>query len=99
VEGLVDGARPSFSGSNPLATYGDAVALQPTVNKAMADIGRFSVSDRSTLLQLRADVNRIVAEGPANFDSADVGTMLGEAAAVVQILNSGPCAGFQKPGN
>jgi hypothetical protein len=99
VEGLVDGARPSFSGSNPLATYGDAVALQPAVNKAMADIGRFSVSDRSTLVQFRADVNRIVAEGPANFDSADVGAMLGEAAAVVQILNSGPCAGFQKPGN
>src|SRR3954466_4024113 len=43
---LVAGAAPAFVPNTPLATYADAVALNPVVNAAIADIGRFNATQQ-----------------------------------------------------
>jgi hypothetical protein len=85
---------PSFAAGTPLATYDDAVAAEAVVNRAYADVGRFSAADRQTLTQVRADVQRLVDEGRAAFGSDDVGVLLSDAARFVEVLSHGTCSGF-----
>jgi peptidase M28-like protein len=85
---------PSFAAGTPLATYDDAVAAGAVVNRAYADVGRFSAADRQTLTQVRADVQRLVDEGRAAFGSDDVGVLLSDAARFVEVLSHGTCSGF-----
>jgi hypothetical protein len=85
---------PAFAAGQPAATFDDAVAASRIVNRAWADRGRFSAADQATLTRIRADAQRIVAEGRAAFGSADVGTLLGDSAAFVSILTHGTCSGF-----
>jgi Zn-dependent M28 family amino/carboxypeptidase len=85
---------PAFAAGTPLATYDDAVAAGAVVNRAYADVGRFSATDRQTLTQVRADVQRLVDEGRAAFGSDDVGVLLSDAARFVEVLSHGTCSGF-----
>jgi hypothetical protein len=85
---------PAFAAGTPLATYDDAVAAGAVVNRAYADVGRFSAADRQTLTQVRADVQRLVDEGRAAFGSDDVGVLLSDAARFVEVISHGTCSGF-----
>jgi hypothetical protein len=88
-------ARPVFAPGAPLATYADAVAITRVVERALPDLRRFSDSDQQTGLAILAELERIVAAGPAAFGPDDVGTLLGDAATlVVEIVPQGPCEGF-----
>jgi hypothetical protein len=88
--------RPTFSATNPLATFDDAVVLAGITNSAIGDLGRFSPADQQTLLQFRDDLNAIVAAGAAAFDNDDVATLVAGAAGAVQILTTGTCDGFTR---
>jgi hypothetical protein len=88
---------PAFVPATPIATYDDAKALAHVTNTGFVDLDRFPEPQRSQLLQWNEDLNRIVAEGEAAFDAADVGTMLGGAASAISILTLGPCDGFLAP--
>jgi hypothetical protein len=96
VRKLVAGDRVAFSGSNPVATFEDAEALNLVANRAITDIGRFDPSQQATLLKFHDDLNAIVARGPANFGAGDVGTLLSGAANAVSLLSTGTCNGFLK---
>jgi peptidase M28-like protein len=86
---------PAFVSGTPLATFSDAVALQRTIELLWQDRDRFSATDQATISDVRDDLNTIVADGEAAFGDDDVGTVLGDAATVVNsILVKGPCDGF-----
>ena len=98
VTGLANAnGRPTFSGTNPLATYADAVSLQTVTNAAITDLGRFTPAQQTQLLQFRDNVDAIVAAGAGAFDDADVATLIGGAATAVNILTTGTCDGFLAP--
>jgi hypothetical protein len=89
---------PAFASGTPLATYGDAVVLQRTLELLWRDKDRFSAEDQNTLNNARTDLTRIVLDGRAAFDSDDASTLLGHAATVViSILPKGDCDGFLTP--
>lgn len=96
VQAIVAGDRMPFSGTGPIATFEDAVTLNPVANKTVADIGRFDPSNQAALLKFRDDLNTMVAAGPANFGADDVGTLLTDTASWVNILSTGQCDGFLK---
>ncbi len=85
---------PTFVAGTPVATFNDAVALARVTNTGLPDLGRFPEPQRSQLLKWRADLNAIVAAGPAQFDNGDLGTMLAGAVAAVSNLTLGACDGF-----
>ena len=94
---LVAGARPTFVGNAPVASYADAVELNDVVNTAVVDIARFTPTQQQQLLNFKALLNQVVADGEANFDSNDIGAVLSGAVAAVSLLTSGPCDGFLGP--
>jgi Zn-dependent M28 family amino/carboxypeptidase len=86
---------PAFVSGTPLATYSDAEALQRTVDLLWQDRDRFSAADQATISDARDDLAAIVADGEGAFGDDDVGTLLSDAATVVNsILVKGPCDGF-----
>src|SRR6185503_13564121 len=69
-----------FAGSTPgLANYEDAVALNEIFSAALVDLPRFSPSDQTLMQNVQSDIAAVVADGPANFDSDDVNTLLNAA--------------------
>ena len=94
VHKLVEGDRVPFSGTNPVATFEDAVTINDVGNRAVADIGRFDPSQQAVLLQFHDALNAIVAAGPANFGADDIGTLLSAALNFVNIVSTGQCDGF-----
>jgi hypothetical protein len=94
VSSLIDGDRPAFSGSNPIATFADALTLRDVTNRSIGDLDLFEGADRARLLQFHDDVNAIVAAGPAEFGPDDVNTMLSGAASAIDILTHGTCDGY-----
>jgi hypothetical protein len=98
VQSLVNGPRVPFVSDNPLATYDDALALLPIVNNGIADEDLFSGAAHDQLLTFHDDVNRIVAEGRANFDDDDVITLLTDAGNAINNTTTLDCDGFLKPG-
>lgn len=78
----------------PTATYTDAVRLKAVVDLAEADFGRFPQALLDELAPHRAALDQIVADGPAQFDDADQGTLLNAAAVAVELLTYGDCDGF-----
>ena len=89
---------PAFASGTPLATYGDAVVLQRTMELLWRDKDRFSAENQAKLDDVRSDLTRIVLDGRAAFGSDDVSTVLGDAATVViSILPKGACDGFLSP--
>ena len=69
-------------------------AAGQVVERAYADVGRFSATDQQTLTTIRADLQRLVGEGRAAFGSDDVGVLLSDAARFVEVLSHGTCSGF-----
>jgi hypothetical protein len=98
VQALVNGPRIPFVADTPLATYDDALALLPVVNKGLADEDMFTGTPHDQLLQFHDDVNRIVDEGRANFGDDDVITLLTDAANAIENTTTLACDGFLKPG-
>lgn len=88
---------PAFVAGTPPATYDDAVAFARVVDRSWADRGLLSSTDQATLERVRSDMQRIVGEGRAAFDSADVSATLGNAATTVNLLTRLPCDGFLSP--
>jgi hypothetical protein len=98
VRDLVAGERPTFAPA-ALATYDDAVAMQAVGQAAQDDLARFSAADQARLETVRADVDRIVAEGPGAFGTDDAITVLTGAATDIAVFSSGECDGFtRRPG-
>jgi Peptidase family M28 len=88
---------PSFAPGTPLATYDDAVALQAVADLAISDLGRFAPAQQDQLLAFQRNLGEIVAAGPDGFGTDDISTLLGGAAAAVDIFSSGGCDGFLRP--
>ena len=88
-------AAPSLSAS--IVTYEDAVTLARVTERLWNDRDLFTTADRAVLASGRNDIRAIVARGAAAFGSADVGKILGDAAAVVNVLTHGVCDGFIAP--
>jgi hypothetical protein len=86
---------PVFVAPNPgLAVFEDAVVVDAAVQAGLADIGLFSPADQVTLTNLAANIHTIVQDGEANFDSADVGTLLANTLTLVGLLTQSTCDGF-----
>jgi Peptidase family M28 len=98
ARGLANTSRPpAFVQGTPLATYDDLVRFATLLERGSVDIGRFSPADRATYLSARETTRRLVSEGRAAFGPDDVGTLLGNAASIVELLTHGPCDGFLAP--
>jgi len=97
VVGLAETTTPPvFTPPNPnLAVFEDAVSLQQALAPAVAaDLGRFSAADQATALSYQAQVDQIVADGPAQFDASDVGTILAAALNLIDLLTRNGCHPF-----
>lgn len=89
---LVDGDEvPAFVASTPTATYEDAVELQATADKALADIDLFSAEQEEQLLAFDRALDEIVAAGPEAFGEDDVATVLAGAANAVDLFTMRDC--------
>jgi hypothetical protein len=88
---------PSFAVPASPVIFEDAVVLNDTVNAAIVDLGLFSPSQQTTLLQIQAELNAIVADGETNFDSADIATLLSGTIELISILTTLDCDGFLSP--
>jgi Peptidase family M28 len=88
---------PAFASGTPLATFDDALGANRVIERAYADLGRFSASDQAALTTIRSDANRIVSEGRAAFGSDDVNVLLSDAAQFISIITHGTCSGFLSP--
>ncbi len=87
-------APPAFVAAPAPVTYADALVLQVVGDRLVQDLDRFTPSQQATLLANRATLDAIVAAGPAEFGPDDIGTIVGNTLAVVNLLTSGPCDGF-----
>jgi hypothetical protein len=88
-------APPPFAGPEPaLARFEDLERVAEVVQAGQADLGLFSAADQATLSALNATFQTLVAEGPAAFDSTDVGTLLQGAIDTVNALRRVPCQRF-----
>jgi hypothetical protein len=85
---------PTFSTAPTPVTYGDAVALQAVGQRLLQDLDRFTPAQQATLAGFTTTLDGIVAAGPAEFGPDDIGTIAGNAVAVVNLLTTGPCDGF-----
>jgi hypothetical protein len=88
--------RPTFSATNPVATFEDALTLAAITNGSVDDLGRFTAEQQQQLQEYRTALNAIVAGGAAAFDNDDVGTVIAGAANAVRILATGVCDGFNR---
>ncbi|HKE73987.1 MAG TPA: M28 family peptidase [Acidimicrobiales bacterium] len=85
---------PGFVAGTPLVDYQDAVVLDRVGDRLLADLGRFTPAQQTTLLAFRTDIKAIVAAGPAAF-TPDAGTRLLVGVLGVQdLLTQGACDGF-----
>ena len=95
-------ARPGTDGSyatpawttQPLSTYNDAVELRQVVAQTTPDWGRFPQSVLDGMAPHIANLDRIVADGPAAYDDTDQGQLLNAAGSIVSALTYGDCDGF-----
>ena len=71
-----------------------AVAIRAVVHDAESDQSLFTAADQATLLAFREQLDAMVAGGPANFGSDDVGALLAGAASAISLLTTGECDGF-----
>ncbi|MEZ5167239.1 MAG: hypothetical protein R2695_12420 [Acidimicrobiales bacterium] len=85
---------PVWNAAAPLATYDDAVTIHGILETGLADLGRFTAAQQTTLLDTEAALQAIVDAGPAGFDATATGTLLGSSLTLVGLLASGDCDGF-----
>jgi Zn-dependent M28 family amino/carboxypeptidase len=88
---------PQFVSSTSIVTYDDALTLARVTERLWNDRDLFSAADRAIIANGRDAIHAIVTRGRVAFGSADVGTILGDAAAVVTVLTHGVCDGFLAP--
>ncbi|HEV7731588.1 MAG TPA: M20/M25/M40 family metallo-hydrolase [Candidatus Binatia bacterium] len=74
-----------------LATYNDAVSLNDVFSNAIADLPLFTPADQVIVQQTQLDIAAIVADGPANFDSDDVNTLLNAALSTLAAIDRVGC--------
>ena len=81
VAALAETANPpTFVPPNPaLATYADAVSLAEVFATARGDLALFPPADQQAIGAVGDAIEQVVLDGPAAFDAADVGTLLGAA--------------------
>ena len=60
----------------------------------MVRLSRFSAADQMRLMDVQAEIATMVADGPGNFDNADVITLLLDTVDVIDLLSHIPCEGF-----
>jgi hypothetical protein len=89
-------ARPGFVAPNPaLAVFGDAVSLQHVLATAVpADLGLFDPAQQTLITTTKAQIDQIVSDGPAQFDSGDVTTVLNAAITLINTLTGMGCRVF-----
>jgi hypothetical protein len=86
---------PPFMSPNPgLATFVDAQIINEVLTLGLADLSLFSPADQMTLTDVQAEIAAIVADGEANFDGADVTTLLLDVVDVIDLLTRTTCDGF-----
>lgn len=89
------GTSPAFVPPNPaLAVYSDAVRIADVVHIALADTGLLSPTDQATLVAADAQLQAMVAAGPGAFGSSAVGTLLGTAVQLIDLLTHVSCQKF-----
>lgn len=93
---LADTATPPpFMSPNPsLATFADAQIIDEVFTVGLADLSRFSAADQMRLMNVQAEIAAMVADGPGNFDAADVITLLLDTVDVIDLLSHITCEGF-----
>jgi hypothetical protein len=85
---------PGFVAGTPLVTYQDAVVLDRVGDRLLADLDRFPADRQATLLAFRADIEALVAAGPAAFSPESGTRLLVGVLGVQDLLTQGPCDGF-----
>ena len=85
---------PVFVPDAPIATYADAVAMLELTSTGAADVALLDPAARTTYEAYVTELERIVGEGEAAFDAADVGPLLGGAAGLVETLANLECDGY-----
>jgi hypothetical protein len=85
---------PVFQADAPVAAFADAAGMLGIVSMAQPDFGILGAEQQAAAETYLADLTRIVGEGEAAFDDADVGVLLGGAAALVSALAEAPCDGY-----
>ncbi len=89
-------AVPPFTAPNPnLAVYEDAVSLGQTLDAALPDdLALFSGSAQALITGRAAQVEQMLADGPDQFDGADIGTVLNSAVELINELTDMGCRRF-----
>ena len=81
---------PEFDSERPVVAFSDAVALRDLVAAAEPDHDLLDIDDAGAPAVL-ARLDAIVAAGPDEFDDADVGAVLGDAARLIEALAATRC--------
>jgi hypothetical protein len=85
-------SRPHFAPPSPaLATYDDAVAVADVMALGMEDLHVFPRDVRPDLLDIAAEIQGIVEDGPESFDATDVAVTVDAAATTIDALTELDC--------
>ena len=84
---------PAWTENDPVV-YQDVVTFAGVVDLAFTNLDRFSAQDQQTILNIQARVDTIRDDGPDEFESNDVSTLIGDAVTAVNLLTRGTCESF-----
>ncbi|MDX2165427.1 MAG: M28 family peptidase [Deltaproteobacteria bacterium] len=89
---------PTFAGTSPaLAAFSDAVVLDEVLTAGVADLGLFTPTDQTALMNAQSVIHIMVTDGEVNFDGTDVTNLLLATLDVIDILTRTTCDGFLAP--
>ncbi len=91
---LADTDDPPEWTENEIVVFSDVVTLAGIVDLAATDLSQFSAQDQQTILGIKSRMDAVRDAGEANFDSNDIGPLLGDAVTAVNLLTRGQCDGF-----
>jgi hypothetical protein len=94
---LADTTDPPAWTENDPVVYQDVVTFAGVVDLAATNLERFSAQDQQTVLNIQARVDTIRDDGPEEFESNDVSTLIGDAVTAVNLLTRGTCESFIAP--
>ncbi len=84
---------PAWTENDPVV-YQDVVTFAGVVDLAVTNIDRFSAQDQQTITNIQTRVDTIRDDGPDEFESNDVSTLIGDAVTAVNMLTRGSCESF-----
>ena len=87
------GNPPAWTENDPVV-YQDVVTFAGVVDLAVTNIDRFSAQDQQTITNIQTRVDAIRDDGPDEFESNDVTTLIGDAVTAVNLLTRGTCESF-----